>query len=152
MDSTPGAQEGGGGLGVDRVVIRVTDDSGETSREGSVARAEAGAGGDVRCASEVVVGLLDSPRTRPVSDSGPPRPALPAPITKSASHVESLGGCSGAGRGGLRTSVTNGSLVPGRGHYVMDINQNPGGRKNRSSDKSNGTLAIQGTSKCCSLS
>lgn len=158
-----------GSLGGDRVVIRVTDDGqNQDSAQESMKKAVEGKPNSLKetgspqeiGASDVVVGLVDSPRlgrtagARPVSDSQViTRPPQSPSIIKSMSHVEPLSGCGDrpSSKFSLRTSATNGSLAAGRNHYVMDINQNAGGRKNRS-EKSNGALAIQGTSKCCSLS
>lgn len=78
--------------------------------------------------------------------------ALASSLSKSASHLEALRGDALAPRK-LRSSATNGSLAPGRGGYLMDINQNSGGsvgaRKTRGEK---GSLALHGSSKCCAIS
>ena len=95
---------------------------------------------------------LNSHCRRPNSDLGSviTKPPEAPSLSKSVSHIETLRDNGGRGKFNLRTSATNGSLAAGRDHYVMDINQNTGGRKNRS--EKSGALTIQGTSKCCSLS
>lgn len=70
-------------------------------------------------------------------------------LTKSASHMDALVKLKPSKVSSR--SATNGSLGATRHHFLMDINQNAGTRKNRS-DKSGSSLAIHGSSKCCTVS
>ena len=82
-----------------------------------------------------------------------------ANLTKSASHMDTLVKLKPS-KLAVR-STTNGSITPtSRNHYLMDINQNAGGasatstatKKSKSSSEKSTSLAIHGSSKCCTIS